>query len=72
MKMKRLFAAFATIALVALAAPVASVATMSTAHATPGAVDKQGCHNKKKRHCHSASEITTSSRGFRYVPFGRG
>ena len=67
--MKRL--SLATIALVALAAPVVSVATMSTAHATPGAVNKQGCHSKK-RHCHSASEINTSSRGFRYVPFGRG
>ena len=43
--MKRL--SLATIALVALAAPVVSVATI-TADATPGAVNKQGCHSKKK------------------------
>jgi len=70
--MKRLLTMFATVAFVALAVSVASVATMSTALATPGAVDKQGCHNKKKRHCHSKGEINTSARGFRYVPFGQG
>jgi hypothetical protein len=56
-------AAMAALFVVTLAAP--------TAFATPGAVNKQGCHGKPK-HCHSASAISTNKRGFRYVPFGQG
>ena len=62
--MKRLLTAFSA-ALIALAALAAAPAL-----ATPGAVDKKGCHNKKRNHCHAAAEINTSPRGFRYVPFG--
>jgi hypothetical protein len=54
-----------------VATPVASIATSTEASATPGAVNKQGCHGKPK-HCHSADEINTTDNGRRYVPFGRG
>jgi hypothetical protein len=47
------------------AAPIAT----TSAFATPGAVDKNGCHSKPK-HCHSASELSTMKNGRKYVAFG--
>lgn len=43
-----------------------SVFLTATAEATPGAVNKQGCHSRP-RHCHSLSEIRTNGKR-RYVP----
>lgn len=50
---------------------VMALAMPMTASATPGAVNKQGCHSKPK-HCHAASQISSGRKGFRYVPFGEG
>ena len=49
------------------------VATMAVpaANATPGAVNKQGCHGKL-RHCHPASQLSSFRNGRRYVQFGAG
>jgi hypothetical protein len=41
----------------------------ANANATPGAVDKKGCHGHPK-HCHTASHISRMKNGRRYVPFG--
>lgn len=42
-----------------------SAIIVGVAEATPGAVDRKGCHGKP-RHCHSSSEIRTNGRR-RYV-----
>lgn len=45
----------------------------SAAGATPGAVNKSGCHGKKGPqgyHCHPASELSEFKNGRRYVRFG--
>jgi hypothetical protein len=52
----------ALLAIFTLAAP---------AFATPGAVNKQGCHGHP-RHCHKASDLSTMRNGRHYVPFGKG
>ena len=41
----------------------------ANANATPGAVDKKGCHGHPK-HCHAASHISRMKTGLRFVPLG--
>ena len=45
---------------------IVSVFAAGSAEATPGAVNKNGCHGRP-RHCHDPSEIR-ATRGRRYVP----
>jgi hypothetical protein len=56
-----------------LVAVVLSIFTVVPALATPGAVNKQGCHGRKGPqgyHCHSARDLSTMRNGRRYVAFG--
>ena len=70
--MKHLLTAFSALALIALAAPLA----VAPALATPGAVNKAGCHGRHGRmgyHCHKTSDLNTfHTKRQKYVPFGRG
>lgn len=44
-----------------------SALAAAPALATPGAVNRQGCHGKP-RHCHSRAETLRQKNGRRYVP----
>lgn len=48
---------------------ILSVALTGAAQASPGMVDRNGCHSKP-RHCHPASDISRNKKGRRYVQFG--
>ena len=53
------------------AAALVALSLTSGALATPGAVDKHGCHSHP-RHCHSWTDISYMKNGRPYVPFGNG
>ena len=50
-----------------LSAALITVSLIGAAYATPGAVDKYGCHSHP-RHCHSWSDISYMKNGRPYVP----
>ena len=54
-----------------LSAALIAVSLTGVAFATPGAVDKHGCHSHP-RHCHSWSDISYMKNGRPYVAFGNG
>ena len=56
-----------------LATLIALLVFSNVAMATPGAVNKDGCHGKKGPqgyHCHPANELSDWKNGRRYVSFG--